>query len=279
MRFKKKTFINFILIIILITCIVLFLNNFLLIIKWEKENRKTNNEINNLQDIVNIEEVDETLNKNSHILLVSSNDEDKDSNYWYYASIKLIDVKLDKLLIQNDETRGWIVVPGTNVNYPFVQSNDNKFYLNRSFDKTYNDAGWLFLDYRNDINSLSKNNIIYAHARVDRTMFGSLRNLLKDEWFNNKDNRVIKMSTINENTLWQIFSVYTLKTESYYITTDFNNDEDFKNYINKSLSRSIYDFDVNLNADDTILTLSTCHGEDKKLVVQAKLIKKEIKNP
>ena len=29
--------------------------------------------------------------------------------------------------------------------------------------------------------------------------------------------------------------------------------------------------------DDIILTLSTCHGEKKKLVVQAKLIKKEIK--
>ena len=33
---------------------------------------------------------------------------------------------------------------------------------------------------------ISKNNILYAHARVDRTMFGSLRNVLKNECFLHK---------------------------------------------------------------------------------------------
>ena len=51
------------------------------------------------------------------------------------------------------------------------------------------------------------------------------------------------------------------------------------NFINKIKGRSIYDFGVEVGVDDNILTLSTCHGESKKLVVQAKLIKKEIKNP
>lgn len=277
MKLKKKAFVNFILNIIFILCLIVFLHSFLSIIKWEKDNRMTTEKINNLQDIVNIKEDGDIDEK--QIILFGHEDEDDNSNYWYYASMNMIDVNLDKLVSQNNDTRGWISVGGTDINYPFVQSSDNKFYLNRSFDKTYNDAGWVFLDYRNNINNLSKNNILYAHARVDRTMFGSLRNVLKNEWLKNKDNHVIKLSTLNENSLWQIFSVYSLETESYYITTEFKNDADFQKYINKSLERSRFDFNVNLNVNDIILTLSTCHGEKKKLVVHAKLIKKEIKNP
>ena len=277
MKLKKKAFDNIILNNIFILCLIFFLHSFLSIIKWEKDNRMTTEKINNLQDMVNIKEDADIDEK--QIILFGHEDEDDNSNYWYYASMNMIDVNLDKLVSQNNDTRGWISVGGTDINYPFVQSSDNKFYLNRSFDKTYNDAGWVFLDYRNNINNLSKNNILYAHARVDRTMFGSLRNVLKNEWLKNKDNHVIKLSTLNENSLWQIFSVYSLETESYYITTEFKNDADFQKYVNKSLERSRFDFNVNLNVNDIILTLSTCHGEKKKLVVHAKLIKKEIKNP
>ena len=63
-------------------------------------------------------------------------------------------------------------------------------------------------------------------------------------WLKNKDNHVIKLSTLNENSLWQIFSVYSLETESYYITTEFKNDADFQKYINKSLERSMFDLNV-----------------------------------
>ena len=42
--------------------------------------------------------------------------------------------------------------------------------------------------------------------------------------YQNKDNHIVKFSTPTENTLWQVFSVYTIEAESYYITTDFNDD-------------------------------------------------------
>ena len=67
----------------------------------------------------------------------------------------------------------------TNINYPVVQTNDNEYYLGRAFDKSKNDAGWVFMDYRNDVNNLSDNTIIYGHGRLDKTVFGSLKNALK----------------------------------------------------------------------------------------------------
>ncbi len=54
----------------------------------------------------------------------------------------------------------------------------------------------VFLDYRDNLES-DKNLIIYAHGRLDKNMFGSLKDTLKANWLNNKDNHIIKMSTEN----------------------------------------------------------------------------------
>ena len=159
-----------------------------------------------------------------------------------------------------------------------VQSNDNAYYLNHSFTKKKNEAGWVFLDYRNDINNLSRNNIIYAHSRLDKTMFGSLKNILSNNWYKKTDNHIIKLSTEKENTLWQVFSVYHIKTENYYITTDFRDDDEFKTFIDTISKRSKLKFDASVDVNDTILTLSTCRAGDEKVVLHAKLIKKEVRN-
>lgn len=187
------------------------------------------------------------------------------------------DIDFNKLLKQNNETVGWIKIKGTNINYPFVQSKDNSYYLNHSFNKEKNDAGWIFLDYRNDVNNLDKNNILYGHSRKDKTMFGSLFNVLNKNWLNNLDNHIIKLTTKDYNSLWQIFSIYIIKNESYYITTNFNTQKDYIMYINTIINRSIYNFNIQVTQNDTLLTLSTCNGNSKKLVVHAKLIKKEVK--
>ena len=69
----------------------------------------------------------------------------------------------------NNKTVGWIQVNGTNI----VQTANNDYYLTYSFDKSYNNTGWVFLDYRNNLKKLNKNIILYAHGRTDKTMFGT----------------------------------------------------------------------------------------------------------
>ena len=73
-------------------------------------------------------------------------------------------------------------------------------------------------------------------------MFGSLSKTLKSNWYNNKDNHIIRISTPSENSLWQVFSIYVIKTETYYIRTNFNNDDDYQEFLNTIEERSKYDF-------------------------------------
>ena len=108
-------------------------------------------------------------------------------------------------------------------------------------------------------------------------MFGSLSKVLKSSWYDNKDNHIIRVSIESENTLWQIFSVYKIKTENYYITTYFDSDDEYLEFLNTISSRSLYDFNTKLNKDDKILTLSTCYSDTERTVVHAKLIKKSVK--
>ena len=274
----KKRIIRILLIVILICCIGVFTYSTVKIFMWNEDNKNTNKEVTDIVDNTNVEE----SNESNNTIIIGENetlqkDTKKQSIYWSYIKMNLINVDFNELKKKNKDTKGWIQVSGTNINYPFVQAKDNKYYLTHSFEKKYTDAGWVFLDYRNNINNLSKNNIIYGHARLNKTMFGTLKNVLTKDWYNKKDNHVIKLSTEKENTLWQIFSVYSIKTESYYITTDFEDEEAFQTYLDTMKGRSKFKFDADVNVNDTILTLSTCHKTDEKVVVHAKLIKKEIR--
>lgn len=201
-RKKKKntTWIFVILCSIFISIIVFCL---IKIFIWGKDNKDTSKVINDITNAVNVTLRDDDDNTE----LVNDTNEEETSDYWYYIKFPLIDVDITELKEKNSDTVGWINVNNTNINYPFVQTKDNSYYLNHSFDKKYNEAGWVFLDYRNNNDLNNKNTILYAHSRLDKTMFGSLSKVLKSSWYNNKDNHIIRLSTDTENTLWQIFSV------------------------------------------------------------------------
>ena len=201
----------------------------------------------------------------------------KSNPYWNYIKMNMMDVKFNKLKEINDEVVGWIKVNGTNINYPFVKHTDNDYYLNKSFDKSYNEAGWVFMDYRNNEKEFDKNTILYAHGRYDNTMFGTLKNVLNNNWIKDSNNYIIKISTENENTLWQVFSVYHIKTTSDYLKINFNKEDEYKEFLNMLIKRSAYDFNTSIDENDKILTLSTCFNNSEKMVMHAKLIKKMTK--
>ncbi len=269
---KRRGVKNTWVIVLLCIFVIVIIYSLLKIYMWNVDNNRTTDITKKIEKITDIKEIED----NSFTELVGVED-DQDNPYWYYITFPLIDVDIRELKSQNSDTVGWINVNNTNVNYPFVHTSDNDFYLNHSFDKSYNEAGWLFLDFRNDTNFSDRNNIIYAHSRLDKTMFGSLSKVLKSDWYNNKDNHIIRLSLENENTLWQIFSVYTIKSETYYITTNFNSDSEYLDFLDTIKNRSLYDFNVNLSKDDKILTLSTCYSDTERTVVHARLIKKSSK--
>lgn len=272
-RKSKLKWKNIILILVIIIFIVTLIISIFNIVKWKIDSNKTNDEITNIQGNVDVEEVQDTENTE---IIEPVEEVPKENPYWDYINMNMINVNFSDLKRTNPNVVGWLKVNGTNINYPFVQGSDNKYYLTHSFNKSYNAAGWVFLDYRNN-GTNNKNTIIYAHGRTDKTMFGTLRKVLNNGWLNNTNNYVVKISTETENSLWQVFSVYHIPTTSDYLQTDFSDDALYQKFLDMIKNRSSHNFNTNVTSTDNILTLSTCYNNSDKMVVHAKLIKKEVK--
>ena len=182
-------------------------------------------------------------------------------------------VDFNNLKESNLDTVAYLVINSLDIKYAVVQSNDNEFYLNHNFNKEYNSGGWIFADYRNNFDGKDKNIILYGHNMMNGTMFANLRDTLKEEFINNDENNKIILITETGAHLYKIFSVYDIEVEEYYINTYFNDNEEFGRYINNMKYRSSYDYGVEVNENDSILTLSTCSSPNMRFVVQAKKIK------
>ncbi len=271
-RWNNVTLLGFILIFLSILII-----SSTKIIEWIKDSSSSEKEIIKIQEETEVIETETT----EETEIIETPEEEKEipktSPYWTYIEMNLIDVDFTELKEKNSDVSGWIQVNGTNINYPYVQTTNNEYYLTHSFDKTTNSAGWVFMDYRNNKSDFDKNTIIYGHSRKNNTMFGSLRKILKNGWLNNTNNHVIKLSTETENTLWQVFSVYRIPTTNDYIQVSFVNDQEFINFGEMLIGRSAYNFNTSVSSEDKILTLSTCYDDYDKVVLHAKLIKREKK--
>lgn len=255
--------------IIFILCLLILIFSIYNILNWQINNskiRQINNEINEIIDIKNNNEDQQLVNPPNNL----------NDNYFYYINFPFFSVNFSKLLLKNNNTVGFIKISNTHVNYPVVQTSDNEFYLNHSFDKSENKAGWIFLDFRGNLIDLVDNNVIYGHSRLDGTLFGSLNNVLTSNWQDNKDNYVIYLSTLKENMLFQIFSIYTIPKESYYITPNFASIEKKKVWLNEMKKRNVAPINTLVNENDKILTLSTCQNNyGGRIVIHSKLIKKQ----
>ena len=176
-------------------------------------------------------------------------------------------IDFESLKQKNPDTIAWLKVNGTDIEYPVVKTTNNDYYMTHSFDKSYNSSGWAFMDYKNKCDGTDKNMVIYGHNRRDGSIFGTLQNILTEEWQNNSENFKIPFITENEKAEYQVFSVYKIEKEDYYITTNFGNNTEFKKFIDEIKSRSEKDFGIEVTENDNILTLSTCANDSRYRVV------------
>ena len=166
---------------------------------------------------------------------------------------------LDKSIKKDNlNTVGWLIVEGTNINYPVVKYKDNDYYLNHDFNNQKNSAGWIFMDYQNKLDD--QNIIIYGHHRRDGSMFGSLDKILNT---NNK-NLNISFITKDETINYKIFSIYKTSSDDPYNSISF---KDFKKTLKDFSNKSLINFNNNYLDAKQIITLSTCDNNNIDRIV------------
>lgn len=189
--------------------------------------------------------------------------------------------KMTAFYQKNDDTVGWLNVPGTTIDEVVVQAPDNDYYLRRNNMKQSDFNGCYYSDYRTNLGArkdLSKNVVIYGHSMDDNpdgARFSQLKKFLDIEYC--KQNPYIYFSTPEADLTWQIFAVYYTDINFDYIEPNPDNAK-FTNMLSEMKQRSQFIFDVDVTANDNILTLSTCTYKEPnnrsqyRYVVQAKLL-------
>ena len=252
-KIKKKKVVIFLLMIIFF---ILMIYSLIKIINYYKDNKKT-------------KKLEETIKESIKVVKEENNSSDKKNE----QEVETYEVDFESLKNINKNVVAYIKVPGTNIDYVVVKGKDNSYYLNHDLNNEYNVLGSIFADYRNKFDNLDKNIIVYGHDVKTGSMFGTLKNVLNSSWRENPDNQKIVFITESGNYLYQVFSTYTIDPEDYYIETNFKNDEDYQNFLNKLKYRSNYNYSVEISSKDSILTLSSCtNGGTKRIVLHAKKI-------
>lgn len=172
-----------------------------------------------------------------------------------------VQVDFEKLHELNPDIYAWIIVPGTNVSYPVVQSpkdKDTDYYLNHNLDGSTGYPGGIYTQKRNAKDFSDPDTVIYGHNMKNKTMFGSLHEYEKEEFF--KEHPYIYIITEDQNLVYEIFAAIWYDDRlvlDYY--SDFAFLADYEEYL-KSIPQyeGIYNADTAPSKDDKIITLATC---------------------
>lgn len=183
-------------------------------------------------------------------------------------------VDFDALATINPDIVGWIYIPGTNINYPVVQGQDNDYYLNHLFDGTVNAAGCIFLDAANASDFTDLHTIIYGHHMKDDTMFADLVRYKQANYY--KDHPTATLVTREKIYTVNLFSGYVCDDWADAWKLDFGEGE-FEPWLTQILDRSYFRAQAKPGPEDQILTLSTCtyEFEDAKFVLHGYIVKDE----
>lgn len=169
---------------------------------------------------------------------------------------------------------GWIIIPGTNINYPIMQSSDNEYYLEHSYEGANLRGGSIFADYRCSETLVDNYNLVlYGHHMSANLMFHSLDKYLDEEFY--RQNKQIIIYTLDGMYTYEICSVYDTDAYYYYIKTFFSSPDVFVSWATEMVGNSIYPTGAVFSANDRMLTLSTCSNRtaDGRLCVQARMVK------
>lgn len=177
------------------------------------------------------------------------------------SGVPIID--FDALAQTNPEVVGWIYAPGTNINYPVVQTNNNSKYLNTLFDGTSNASGAIFLDSDDTAPGMvDQQTTIYGHHMNDGSMFNVISGTTDQATFDS----IEYVYYITRDATYKLRPLATKVVEDTYAkarTPNFEGDDGLTNYLSEMLdgaSAVASDATDRAASATKVVTLVTCRS-------------------
>ena len=187
---------------------------------------------------------------------------------------------LDLLAKKNPDIKAWLKIEESPIDYAVCQGKDDKYYTNHNQRGSRSRYGALMFSSSDDITRAGgdKNLVIFGNNMKDGSMFGSLKEYRKIEFY--RQHPVINLYSADQKENYAVFAVMLLSAtdngNSYYQPNKsyFLNREDFDKWYDEGCARSLISTPVEAEYGDDILTLVTVASdfEGARLVVMAKKV-------
>ena len=188
-----------------------------------------------------------------------------------------IPIDFEALWEINPEAYAWITIPGTEIDYPILQSEtDNTYYLTHNIEGEESPEGAIFTEDYNSKDFEDPNTVIYGHNMRNGSMFQGLHEYMDRAFFD--ENREVLIYLPDKILHYEIFAAYLYDDRHLLESFDFEDEDVFGAYLNRIFSirdmNSFIDTDMEVTAEDKIITLSTCYSNEsnQRYLVQAVLV-------
>ena len=183
------------------------------------------------------------------------------------AEPKLTKADFDACLRQNSDFIAWLTIPGTNVDYPVVQTNNTDYYLKHTFSGKESSLGTLFSLGKADWKTPGKNIAIFGHAisGSGNKMFRALLQYKDENFFRN--HQTIYLDSLYHTGVYTVFAVFDTTVEDFDPSaTVFPREEDFRDFIKQAKTLSLYDAGISVPESATVISLITCDRSFKQKI-------------
>ena len=156
------------------------------------------------------------------------------------------------------DVRGWLTIPGTNIDYPVLQSGEEnpEYYLKRNYKGERDANGSLFLQWNCSAED-GPNRIIYGHNMNSGAMFGNLDQYEEAEFWETHKNVFFQ----TEKGMEEYIVVSVLKTDINkfpFTKVDFPDEAGLKEYVELAKSQEVFETGEDVAECHSVLTLVTC---------------------
>lgn len=155
---------------------------------------------------------------------------------------------------------GWLMIPNTRIDYPFVQGPDNDYYLNLDLNKERSPAGTIFMDYRNNSDFSDFNTIIYGHHMRNGSMFGTMQQFNNADFFEANQTGTIFLSDATYEIEFIAFAVIK-PTDAVIYNPEIASSAERAAFLEHVMDVARYTREVDITENDRLVTLSTCNYE------------------
>ena len=187
-------------------------------------------------------------------------------------------VDFAQLQAEFPEAVAWVRIPDTTIDYAVMQSSESTpedFYLDHNEKGEENRNGSIYIQRYNHQDFSDRNTILYGHNMTGGKMFGAIHKFKKADYFNAHE--YLYIYTPGHVLTYRIYALFDYGSRHLLWAYDFDQDEEYQKFIDKTLKPGTYNRLVREGVvpttADRVVTLSTCQNSgDGRLLLVAMLV-------